>query len=422
MIKDRLSFFRQKYRKPAPVGRPCRPGIRPRYVDSAGTGRNSDEMKVRWRVVAVILLAASLAAGFSTMLAYQVELARQSRGYPPPSITNLAILNATFWYAWVLLAAPIVWLANRVRIDRRPRFAVPIHVAAILVAAFTHVAIQTTAQTWVARTKSGETIKQAWTADWLQFYPMQLRQLLDWELITGAAIVGIAHAFFYYRESQRRALVAAQLETRLVAAQLQALQSQLHPHFLFNTLHAISALMHRDVRAADRMLVQLSDLLRMTLDSVAHPEIRLNEEMEFLEKYLQIEQVRLGDRLTVKFDVDVNVLDAIVPALILQPLVENAIKHGIAPLGRPGRVSVSARAEGDSLVMTVSDTGPGPSEPGMAALTTGIGVSNTRARLKHQFGPHFRFEFHRHREGFTVLVAIPLRHDAVIPSTTTNVA
>ena len=378
-------------------------------------------MKLRWRVVAVVLLAASLAAAFSTALAYQIGLAGQARGDPPPNVTHLAALNATFWYGWVLLSVPVVWLANRVRIDRRPRFAVPIHVVAILVASFSHVALQTTAQTWVSRSKDDAVAKAAWSADWLQLYPMQLNMLIDWELITGAAIVGIAHAFFYYRESQRRAIVAAQLETRLVAAQLQALRSQLHPHFLFNTLHAISALMHRDVRAADRMLVQLSDLLRMTLDSVAHPEIRLNEEMEFLEKYLQIEQVRLGDRLTVKFDVDVNVLDAVVPALILQPLVENAIKHGIAPLGRPGQVSVAARSEGESLIMTVSDTGPGPNEPGMAALTTGIGVSNTRARLKHQFGAHFRFEFHRHRDGFTVLVAIPLKHDPILASTT-NVA
>jgi sensor histidine kinase YesM len=203
------------------------------------------------------------------------------------------------------------------------------------------------------------------------------------------------------------------LQTRLVEAQLAALQSQLHPHFLFNTLHAISALMHRDVHAADRMLVQLSDLLRMTLDIAHHPELRLNEEMEFLGKYLHIEQVRLADRLTVEFDVDVDVLDAVVPALILQPLVENAIKHGIAPHGRPGRVSVGAHSEGDALVMTVSDSGPGPSERALAALSTGIGVANTRARLEHQFGTHFRFEFQRHRDGFTVLVSIPLKHDPV---------
>jgi len=378
-------------------------------------------MKVRWRVVGVVLLAASLAAGFSTLLSYQVEAGRATSGRSP-NVANLAILNSTFWFGWVALALPLAALVNRFRIDRRPRAAVPIFILAIVGASLVHVALQTAAQVnvyWRALVASTDKLSAEKLAsfnfggEWLKYYPIQLTSLVDWEIITGAAIVGIAHAVFYYRESQRRSLETAHLQTRLVEAQLQALQSQLHPHFLFNTLHAISALMHRDVQAADRMLVQLSDLLRMTLDLAHHPEVRLNEEMEFLGKFLQIEQVRLADRLTVEFDVDVDVLDAVVPALILQPLVENAIKHGIAPHGRAGRVSVGAHSEGDTLVMTVSDTGPGPSERAMAALSTGIGVANTRARLGHQFGTHFRFEFQRHRDGFTVLVAIPLKHDPV---------
>ncbi len=167
--------------------------------------------------------------------------------------------------------------------------------------------------------------------------------------------------------------------------------------------------MHRDVAAADRTLAQLSDLLRITLDSLARPEIPFHEELEFLEKYVQIEQLRLGDRLVVRFDIDPDTFDATVPALILQPLVENAIKHGIAPLGRPGRVTVSAKREAEMLVMTVTDTGPGPSERAMVALSTGIGVANTRARLAHTFGARFRFEFQRHDLGFTALVALPFR-------------
>jgi two-component system LytT family sensor kinase len=297
---------------------------------------------------------------------------------------------------------------------------VPAHLAAILGAVLVQTAIGTAAQTiayWhrLSELKDKPELAAAfdWVGHWRRIYPNQLTQLIDWQIITGAAIIGITHAFFYYRESQMRALETAQLETRLVDAQLQALQSQLHPHFLFNTLHAISALMHRDVQQADRVLAQLSDLLRMTLDSVHQPESRLNEEMDFLHKYLQIEQVRLAERLTVVFDVDADVLDAVVPALILQPLVENAIKHGIAPHVRPGRVAIAARRENDMLVMTVTDTGPGPEERAMAALSTGIGVSNTRARLQHQFGARFRFEFQRQRDGFTVLVAIPFREDPV---------
>jgi sensor histidine kinase YesM len=191
------------------------------------------------------------------------------------------------------------------------------------------------------------------------------------------------------------------------------LQHQLHPHFLFNTLHAISALMHRDVRSADRVLAKLSDLLRITLDSVARPEIRLNEELEFLQKYLEIEQVRLGDRLTVTWNVQPDTLDASVPALLLQPIVENAIKHGIAPLTGPGHVAIGAELEGGKLVLTVTDSGPGPSGSDLPSLSKGIGIANTRARLTHQFGARYRFEFKPAQKGFTVLIAIPFKQEPV---------
>jgi len=371
-------------------------------------------MRRRLRIVAVILLAATLAAMFSATLAVQVE---RSSGRAP-NVWSAVFLNASFWYGWAVLALPLTMLASRLRIDRRPRIAVPVHVAAIIVAAFAHVALQATVRTQLylnslAMTKPLQYAATTWAATWKLMFPYQLTSLIDWELVAGGAIIGFAHAFFYYTETQQRALREAQLETRLMEAQLQTLQRQLHPHFLFNTLHAISTLMHRDVAAADRTLVQLSDLLRLTLNSVSRPEIHFGEELEFLEKYVAIEQMRLGDRLVMKFDVDPETLDALVPALILQPLVENAIKHGIAPLGRPGRVTVAARRESEMLVMLVTDTGPGPSERAMVALSTGIGVANTRARLAHQFGARFRFEFQRSDLGFTALVAIPFRQEAV---------
>ena len=371
-------------------------------------------MRFSWRGTAAVILGATLATAFSTTMANQVQ---RLKGQPVDTWEN-ALLNASFWFGWVLLGVPLILLARQLRIDRRPRIAVPVHVIAIVVVAGLHIALQTSTDTFVNWRKAmGDPERAAffsWTAQWAKNFPMMLTFLIDWSLIAGAAIIGVAHAVFYYRETQHRALLNAQLETRLVAAHLQTLQSQLHPHFLFNTLHAISVLMHRDVQAADRMLIRLGDLLRMTLDTAARPEIRLSEEMDFLSKYLQIEQVRLGDRLGVSFDVDNDVLDAVVPALILQPLVENAIKHGIAPDTRPGRIAIAARKEGDMLVMTVSDTGPGPSERAMASLSTGIGVSNTRARLSTRFGARFRFEFQRHREDFTVLVAIPFRQEPVV--------
>ena len=137
----------------------------------------------------------------------------------------------------------------------------------------------------------------------------------DWEMMTYWALVAFVHALDYHRESQERELTAAQLQTQLAEAQLEALQRQLHPHFLFNTLNTISALMHRDVHAADEMLVQLSDLLRLTLDRVGTQQVPLTDEVDFLRKYLEIEQTRFGDRLQVNIDVDPKVLDAPVPNL-----------------------------------------------------------------------------------------------------------
>ena len=369
-------------------------------------------MKVPGRVLLMIVVTATLASVFSTVLADQAVRASGGESV----LGRLALLNSTFWYGWAVLAIPLTLLCRRLRIDRSPRIAVPVHALAIVSAATVHLALQTAAQVVILRNALAIERPEAvtdydWIGEFQRVFPIQLTGLIDWELVTGAGIVCLIHAVFYYRETQQRALREAQLETRLVEAQLQTLQHQLHPHFLFNTLHAISTLMHRDLSAAERMLVQLGDLLRLTLESSTRPEVRLAEEIEFLEKYVQIEQIRLGERLTTLFDIETEVLDAAVPTLILQPLVENAIEHGIAPLGVAGRITVSAKREHDMLVMTVEDSGPGPSERAMAALFTGIGLSNTRARLTYQFGAHYRFEFKRRAGGFAVLIALPYRRE-----------
>ena len=213
----------------------------------------------------------------------------------------------------------------------------------------------------------------------------------------------------YYRESRERALRASQLETKLVEAQLKTLQQQLHPHFLFNTLHAISALMHKDVNAAERTLIRLSDLLRLTLERLGQKEVTLDAELDFLRKYLEIERTRFADRLVVRYDVQPEAGSVLVPTLLLQPLVENAIKHGVARRSGVGHIDISARRDHDKLVMEVRDDGVGLSEDSLTALQKGIGVSTTRARLKHQFGADYRFEFHRLSQGLAVVVAVPWR-------------
>ena len=229
---------------------------------------------------------------------------------------------------------------------------------------------------------------------------------LDWEMMTYWAIVGLSHALLYYRESRDRELRAAQLETRLVEAQLKTLQQQLHPHFLFNTLHAISALMHRDVEAADRMLMQLSDLLRITLEHLGQQEVTLDAELDFLSKYLEIEQTRFADRLVVRFDIQPETLDALrARACCCSRWSRTPSSTAWRGKSGPGHIDITARRDGDKLRLEVRDDGVGLSEDALTALQKGIGVSTTRARLQHLFGADYRFEFHRLPQGLAVIVA-----------------
>ncbi len=352
---------------------------------------------VRWPL---ILLVATALGALSSGLAWQFT---HWLGRTDIAWQQLAILNYAYWYLWALMTPAIVWLSQRFRFERgRLLRAFAVHIPAVVTAAFLHIAAMQGVQWWIAAS-AGK--RFAWLTE------VQQAALLyfDWEMITYWALVGLSHALIYYRESRGRALRAAQLEVKLAEAQLTRLHQQLHPHFLFNTLHAISALMHRDVEAADRMLMRLSDLLRMTLENLGQPEVSLQNELDFLEKYLQIEQTRFADRLTVRFDVQPETLDIRVPSLLLQPLVENSIKHGVAKKAGAGHIDISARRDGDKLLIEVRDDGAGLSEDALTALQKGIGVSTTRARLQHLFGADFRFEFHRLTEGVAVLVAVPWR-------------
>lgn len=195
-------------------------------------------------------------------------------------------------------------------------------------------------------------------------------------------IVLFAQAIEFYRRAQERERQAVELRERLTQAKLDALRSQLHPHFLFNTLNGAATLMHTDVDGADRMLTQLGDLLRATLAHGNAHEIPLGEELELLERYLAIMQVRFRDRLTVHLDVSGDTRSALVPAFLLQPLLENALEHGIAERPGPGRVDVRAVRDDGRLTIIVTDDGPGPG----ADASSGIGIANTRERLAQLYG------------------------------------
>ena len=193
-------------------------------------------------------------------------------------------------------------------------------------------------------------------------------------------IVGIAHAFIFHKRAGERERRAAELESGLAQARLHALQMQLNPHFLFNTLNSIASLVHQDPRKADDMIGSLSTLLRRTLQATERQECALKEELELLDGYLEIERTRFGERLRVDKQIEPAALEAFVPVLILQPLVENAIRHGIEGQLKPGVVRVSARREGDWLLLEIADNGRGLARG--KPFTEGVGLGNTRARLK----------------------------------------
>ena len=213
------------------------------------------------------------------------------------------------------------------------------------------------------------------------------------------------HASAYYRESRDRALRAMELESSLQQAQLAALRSQLNPHFLFNALHSIAELVHANPKLAEDLIVRLGELLRKVLESSHSQEVTLSEELEFIRGYVEIEQMRLGERLQVRWDIDPDALRARVPSLVLQPLVENAIQHGISPLTQPGTLAIrAARADG-SLVLEVRDSGPGL-DSAAALPRSGIGLANTRVRLESLYGARQSLELANH-DGFAVRVRIP---------------
>jgi signal transduction histidine kinase len=228
------------------------------------------------------------------------------------------------------------------------------------------------------------------------------------------AIVGVSHASDYYVKYRDRELRASQLEARLAQAKLQVLKMQLHPHFLFNTLNAISALLHKDVDVADRMIARLGELLRQTLENAGTQEVGLRQELGFIKPYLEIEQARLGPRLTVRLDIDPEAMDARVPYLILQPLVENAIRHGVAARAEPGRVEIRARRDGNTLLLQVLDDGPGL--PAQVPLGKGgIGLANTKARLKQLYGTLHQFELaNRPQRGLAVTIRLPYREEPAV--------
>ena len=305
-----------------------------------------------WRWVFGVATVLSL---FSFLQAYRLTLINSK-----PDMTieagKLLTLNLALWYVPALLIPAIVWAARRFPFDTGHKLrAVIAHSIGALTFAMIHF-VGITSMRFVMWPDGGKWPSVPWSA----YFQRRIFEQLDWSLMVYAVVVGVSHAIAFYHESQERKLKAAQLETKLVEARLKTLEAELHPHFLFNTLHAISTLVHRDPESADRMISRLSDLLRITFDRTGEPKVTLKEEIDFLQKYLDIEQTRFQDRLTVSVTIDPDALDGEVPRMILQPLVENAIKHGVAGRHGGNQIHVSAGRDNDRLWMQVRDNGGRP--------------------------------------------------------------
>jgi len=306
------------------------------------------------------------------------------------------------WYAFALLAIPAIKLARRFQFERAnwARVAV-LHLIGSLLFSSLYALLRAWVGQWEA-SYAGRPLSFPDALNPLLAKSFHLNIWFYW------VILAVCHAFDYYQKFHERELRASELEKRLAQARLQALQSQMNPHFLFNTLHSISALMHKDVDAADRMVMKLSELLRLALDNTDAHEVPLSQELDFLKRYLEIEQIRFRERMAVEWDIAPDTLQACVPNLVLQPLVENAIRHGIEKHARPGKVVLRSRASGGQLELQVEDNGSGL--PSGKLTREGIGISNTRTRLQQLYGARQKFALQNGPSGgLLAVVNIPFQ-------------
>jgi len=321
--------------------------------------------------------------------------------------------NVFISFSYVALLAPyILAFARRFSIGRDTwKRNLPLHVIAAVAFTAGHAA-------WMILLEQPQFPKDVMPMTLKYWTSLTLWALNQDAFDTYGTLVAIAHVWMYYERVRDREIRTSQLEGQLARTQLEMLKLQLQPHFLFNTLNAISALMHQNVRAAESMLSRLSDLLRISLDNVGVQEVPLKNEIEFVRSYLHIEQVRFQDRLSVTLDIDPETLDAMVPNMVLQPLVENSVRHGIARNSGPGTIRIESRRANDLVRITITDNGPGfpaacngnGNGNGNGKPKGGLGLGNTRARLRQLYGEAHRLEVHNAPGGGAIVtLEVPVR-------------
>ena len=322
----------------------------------------------------------------------------QAKVGSPVSWSFAVIRSLGDWYTFAVLSLPAILLARRFPLGSASlHLLVAVHLIASVVFSLVWMLLRAGLTVVLDGQPFAETLRYALVAT------LVFNMLVYWVVVVST------HAFEFYQQSQERERRELDLERRLAEARLRALQMQLNPHFLFNALNGISALMYRDVDAADSMLVRLSELLREALRRSDEPWVPLRDEVSFLRRYLAIELIRFSGRLSFEEDVDPSTLNLPVPNLILQPLVENAIKHGIEPQSRPGRIVLRARVQPSGyLRLEVEDNGRGfdPAKP----VDSGIGLSNCRSRLEQLYPGQASLKLEAGSAGgLRVVLEVPVR-------------
>ena len=354
----------------------------------------------RRRLLLLLLLWAvpAIVAGFGVLMVPYFNA-------PDIGYGGALLISLAHWAPWAVWALVVFALCDRFPLERgRLGRAFAVHIPVSLVTMLLMIALLVAVDLGLGLIREGRSLES--------HFIIQMRSYAEFELILYWAVVG-AHAALRWHEAwQAQSTLRTQLEADLSAATLRALKAQLNPHFLFNALNSVMTLITSDPPAAQRMLVRLSELLRITLATNDAQEVSVEQELELVERYLEIERIRFGDRLAVVIEADADARGSRVPALVLQPLVENAIVHGLSQRPGPGRVEVRARVSGPNVVLSVRDDGPGVRLPS-AHAGAGIGLGNLRARLERLYGAAFELAVTDDpRGGACVTVVIPSAHAA----------
>jgi two-component system LytT family sensor kinase len=334
-----------------------------------------------------------LVAGLWLAIALISSAGAVARGEPAP-FGSLLFDACIDWGTCAVWTPVVVWLVARYPVVRRPVAHVPLQLAAIVVLVVAKFALQIAVLAALSSAPvpaMGELMARRFVA----------------ELVLFAAVFAIVHAVLLYERVRREEIQGLALRAELADSRLDALIHKIEPHFLFNTLQAISTLLQRDARAADAMINGLSDLLRDLMRSDAPHEVPLAIELETARRYLDIMAIRFGDRLAIAIDADSETSAALVPRLVLQPLLENALRHGVASSTGPATLEIVARRTGGTLELVVSDDGRGDA---VASAGTGVGLAHTRERLHRLYGEAARLETIRPAGGgFRACVQLPFR-------------